>query len=103
MPPRRRLSGTRRMSTPFNVSRFGYLDLLACCFCGLHYAGHHPLPLLKGEAGEHRERKHLGGCQLGDREVTGAEAQSLIGSREVKRDRVVDARSDACGGQVLLE
>src|SRR2546426_5664124 len=59
--------------------------------------------LLSGEFGEHRERKHLGGCVLGDREVTRTEAQSLIGLREVKWDRVVNARSDACDGQVLLK
>src|SRR5205807_6598182 len=59
--------------------------------------------LLRGELREHRERKHLGGGLLGDREVTRTEAQSLIGLREVKRDRVVDARADACGRQVLLE
>src|SRR2546425_12259912 len=59
--------------------------------------------LLRRELGEHGKRKHLGGCLLGDREVTRTEAQSLIGLREVKRDWVVDARSDACGGQVLLE
>src|SRR2546425_1949278 len=83
--------------------RFRYLDPLACCFCGLHHAGNDPLLLLKREAGEHRERKHLGRCLLGDWEVTPTEAETLVGLREVKRDRVVDARSDACGGQVLLE
>src|SRR2546422_11337903 len=59
--------------------------------------------LLRRELGEHGKRKHLGGGLLSDREVTRTEAQSLIGLREVKRDRVVDARSDASGGQVLLE
>src|SRR5207245_2880394 len=83
--------------------RFRYLDPLACCFCGLHHASNDPLLLLKREAGEHRERKHLGRCLLGDWEVTPTEAESLVGLREVKRDRVVDARSDAGGGQVRLE
>src|SRR2546422_5329603 len=59
--------------------------------------------LLRRELGEHGKRKHLGGCLLGDREVTRTEAQRLIRLREVKRDRVVDARSNACGGEVLLE
>ena len=64
---------------------------------------HNPLLLLPGELGEHREGDHLGGGLLGDRQVTRTEAQRLVGLREVKRDRVVDARSDAGGGQILLE
>src|SRR3989442_484606 len=65
--------------------------------------GDNPALLLRGEPGEHRERKHLGGCLLGNWEIDRTEAKDLIGLREMERDRVVDARSDACSGQILLE
>src|SRR5437867_554620 len=70
---------------------------------GLEHLGDYAALLLRREVGEHRERKHLGGGLLGDREVTAAEAQSLVRLGEMERGRVVDARCDACGGQVLLE
>ena len=56
--------------------------------------------LLSGELGEHRERKHLRSGLFSDREVAGAEVQSPVRLREMERDLVVDARSDARGGQL---
>jgi hypothetical protein len=56
-----------------------------------------------GELGKQWKREHLGGCLLGYREVARSETQTLIGPRKMKWKRVVDTRSDTCGGQVLLE
>src|SRR6266513_3502953 len=70
---------------------------------GLDHHGDYVALLLVGELGKHRERKHLGGCLLGNREIARTEAERIIGLREMKRDRVVDARSDARGSQILLK
>src|SRR2546426_6407018 len=72
-------------------------------FRRLHQLSNHSFLLLVGELGEHRERKHLGGSLFGDREVTRTENQSVVGLREVKRDRVVNTRANAGGRERVLD
>src|SRR5439155_575449 len=70
---------------------------------GLEEHGDHAPLLLRGELRIHREREHLGGDPLGDREVTAAEAERLVGLLEMERDGVVDARAETDGSEVLLQ
>ena len=67
------------------------------------HPGYNAILLVRREIREHGKRQHLRDSFLRDREIAGTETESFISLCEVKRDRIVNARTNARLVQPFLE